>query len=68
MQRLPELKPTPRRSRHPLIYGAGFLLLGSLAAFLAGFGMLFVVGAAAVAVVMAVIAFVIAVRGPRASA
>jgi hypothetical protein len=74
MPRLPELKRTPIRSRHPLVYGAGLLMLGSLVAFLGGTaflgagGMRWVLVAAGLAVLMAIVALVIALRGPGASA
>lgn len=63
-----ELVPTRRRGRHPLVYGAAFFLLVSLAVFLAGLGMVWVVLAAGLAILMAIIAFVIALRGFRSSA
>jgi hypothetical protein len=62
-----ELKPTPRRGRHPLVYGAGFFLVLSLVIFLAGVGMVWILTAATLAIVMAIAAFVIALRGSRAS-
>ncbi|MFN2570035.1 MAG: hypothetical protein ABR537_00280 [Gemmatimonadales bacterium] len=62
MRRLPELQPTPIRGRHPLVYGAGFLLLVSLIAFLARAAAPWVFLTAALAVLMAVLAFVIALR------
>jgi hypothetical protein len=68
MQRLPELRPTPIRTRHPLIYGAGFMLFVSLIAFLARVGMFWILVTAGLAILMAILAFVIALRGPRASA
>jgi hypothetical protein len=68
MQRLPELKPTPIRSRHPLVYGAGFLLFVSLIAFLGRVGMVWALSAAALAILMAVIAFILALRAPGTSA
>src|SRR2546425_12651220 len=42
MQRLPELKPTPLRPRHPLVYGAGFFLFIALMAFMGRIGMFWV--------------------------
>ncbi len=68
MQQQPQLIPTPRRGRHPLVYGAGFFLILSLIVFLAGLGMVWVLIAAGLAVLMAITAFVVALRGPRASA
>jgi integrase len=62
------LRPTPRRGRHPLVYGAGFFLILSLIVFLARLGMVWVLIAAGLAVLMAITAFVLALRGPRASA
>jgi hypothetical protein len=72
--RLPELKRTPIKRRHPLVYGAGLLLLGALIAFLGGIpflgagGMGWVLVAAGLAVLMAIVALIIALRGPGASA
>jgi len=68
MQRLPELKPTPIRSRHPLVYGAGILLFVSLVAFLGRLGMVWALSAAGLAILMAVIAFIVALRAPGGSA
>ena len=62
MQRLPELKPTPVRPRHPLIYGAGFCLFIAMAGFIGRIGMIWVLSATALAVVMAIGAIAIAVR------
>jgi hypothetical protein len=61
------LKPTPRRGRHPLVYGAGFFLMMSLVIFLAGFGMVWILTAVSLAIVLAISALVIALRGSRAS-
>jgi len=68
MQQPLRLIPTPRRQRHPLVYGAGFFLIISLIVFLAGLGMFLVVITAAVAILLAIIAFVVALRAPRGSA
>jgi hypothetical protein len=62
MQRLPELKPTPIRPRHPLVYGAGLFLFIALMSFVGRIGMLWVLLAATLAVVMAIGAIAIAVR------
>src|SRR3989442_1365337 len=62
MQRLPELKPTPLRPRHPLVYGAGFFLFIALMAFMGRIGMFWVLLATTVAVVMAIGAIAIALR------
>jgi len=62
MQRLPELKPTPLRPRHPLVYGAGFFLFVALLSFIGRIGMLWVLLAATLAIVMAIGAIAIAVR------
>ena len=64
MQRLPELKPTPLRPRHPLVYGAGFFLFIFIAlmAFMGRIGMFWVLLATTVAVVMAIGAIAIALR------
>jgi hypothetical protein len=62
MQRLPELKPTPLRPRHPLVYGAGFLLFMALIAFIGRVGTFWVLAAATLAVVMALGAIAIALR------
>ena len=62
MQRLPELKPTPVRPRHPLIYGAGFFLFIAMAGFIGRIGMMWVLSATTLAVVMAIGAIAIAVR------
>ena len=62
MQRLPELKPTPVRPRHPLIYGAGFVLFIAMAGFIGRIGMMWVLSATTLAVVMAIGAIAIAVR------
>ena len=64
MQRLPELKRTPIRKRHPFVYAAGFLLLVSLMAFIGRVGMFWVVGTAALAVLMGIGAIAIALRTP----
>jgi hypothetical protein len=48
-----------------LVYGAGFFLILSLIVFLAGLGMVWVLIAAGLAVLMAITAFVMALRGPR---
>lgn len=64
MQRLPELKPTPIRGRHPLVYGAGFLLLIALIAFIARLGMFWTLTAAGLAVLMGIGAIAIALRAP----
>lgn len=68
MQRLPELKRTPIRKRHPLVYGAGILLLLALAAFIGGVGLFWALSTAVLAVIMGIGAIVIAVRAPSASA
>ena len=62
MQRLPELKPTPLRPRHPLVYGAGFFLFIAVVAFIGRIGMFWVLLATTLAVVMAVGAIAAAVR------
>ncbi len=62
MQRLPELKPTPVRPRHPLIYGAGFFLFIAMVGFIGRIGMIWVLSATTLAVVMAIGAIAIAVR------
>ena len=62
MQRLPELKPTPVRPRHPLVYGAGFFLFIAMIAFVGRIGMIWVLLATTLAVVMAIGAIAIAVR------
>jgi hypothetical protein len=62
MQRLPELKATPVRPRHPLVYGAGFLLPIALMAFIGRFGMFWVLMATTLAVAMAIGAIAIALR------
>ena len=62
MQPLPELKPTPVRPRHPLVYGAGFFLFIALMAFIGRIGMFWVLLAMTLAVVMAIGAIAIAVR------
>ena len=64
-QRL-ELVPTPRRGRHPLVYGAAFFLMLSLAMLLFSRAIVWVVLTAGLAILMAVIAFLIALRGSRA--
>ncbi len=46
MQRLPQLKPTPVRTRHPLVYGAALLLIVALIAFIGRVGMFWVLSAA----------------------
>ena len=63
-QRL-ELVPTPRRRRHPLLYGAAFFLMLSLVLVFSS-AIIWGVLTAGLAIVMAVIAFVIALRAPRA--
>jgi len=68
MQRLPVLKPTPIRKRHPLVYGAGSLLLLALAAFIGGVGMFGVLSAAVLAIIMGIGAIMVALRAPSASA
>jgi len=62
MPRLPNLKPTPVRPRHPLVYCAGLFLVTALAAFIGRIGMFWVLLALTVAVVMAIGAIAIAVR------
>ncbi len=62
MERVPELKPTPVRPRHPLVYGAGFFLFIAVMGFIGRVGMFWIVLAATLAVVMAVGAIAIAVR------
>jgi hypothetical protein len=62
MQRLPELKPTRRRPRHPLVYSAGFFLFIALMAFIGRIGLFWVLLAATLAVVMAIGAIALAVR------
>jgi len=62
MQRLPELKPTPRRPRHPLVYTAGFFLFIALMAFIGRIGLFWVLLAVTLAVVMAIGAIALALR------
>jgi hypothetical protein len=62
MQRVPELKRTPLRPRHPLVYGAGFFLFIAVLAFIGRIGMFWVMLATILAVVMAIGAIAIAVR------
>ena len=62
MQRAPELKPTPVRPRHPLVYGASFFLFVAVMAFIGRIGMFWVMLATILAVVMAIGAIAIAVR------
>lgn len=64
MPRLPQLKATPIRPRHPLVYGAGFLLLIAVIAFIGRVGMFWVLTATTLAVVMAIAAIAIALRAP----
>jgi hypothetical protein len=64
VQRLPELRHTPVRGRHPLVYGAGLLLLVALIAFVSKAGMVWVLTAAGVAVLMGIGAIAIALRAP----
>ena len=63
MQRLPELKPTPIRPRHPLVYGAGLFLFIAVMAFIGRIGMFWVLLTAILAVAMGIGAIAIAVRG-----
>jgi hypothetical protein len=65
MQRLLQLKRTPVRPRHPLVYGAGFFLLIAVLAFIGRIGMVWVLLATTLAVVMAIGAIAIAVRASR---
>jgi hypothetical protein len=62
MQGIPELKPTPVRPRHPLVYGAGFFLFVALMAFIGRIGLFWVLLAVTLAVAMAIGAIAIAVR------
>jgi hypothetical protein len=62
MQRVPEVKPTPNRPRHPLVYGAGFFLFVALMAFVGRIGLFWVLLAVTLAVAMAIGAIAIAVR------
>ncbi len=64
MQRLPQLKPTPIRTRHPLVYGAALLLIVALIAFIGRVGMFWVLSAAGVSILMGVGAIAIALRAP----
>ena len=64
MQRLPELRRTPVRQRHPLVYGAAFLLVVALMAFIGRLGMFWVLCAVGLAVVMGIGAIAIALRAP----
>jgi len=64
MQRLPELQRTPIRGRHPLVYGAGFLLLVALIAFIGRLEMFWVLSATVLAVLMGIGAIAIALRAP----
>jgi len=65
MQRLPALRPTPVRGRHPLVYVSTFLLFLSLVIFLARLGEFWAIVTAGLAILMAVLAFVIALKGRR---
>ena len=62
MQPLPQLKRTLVRERHPLVYGAGLLLVAALIAFIGRAGMFWVLSAAGLAVVMGIGAIAIALR------
>ncbi len=62
MQGLPDLKPTPLRPRHSLVYGAGLFLFVAVMAFMGRIGMFWVLLATTVAVVMAIGAIAIVVR------
>jgi len=62
MQGIPELKPTPIRPRHPLVYGAGFFLFVALMAFIGRISLFWVLLAVTLAVAMAIGAIAIAVR------
>ena len=62
MQRLPELKPTPIRPRHPLVYGAGFFLIIALMSFVGGIGLFWVLLEATMAIGMAIGAIALTVR------
>jgi hypothetical protein len=64
MQRLPELRHTPVKRRHPLVYGAGLLLVVALIAFMSRAGMVWVLSAAGVAVLLGIGAIAIALRAP----
>src|SRR2546430_4298139 len=64
MQPLPELKPTPPRPRHPLVYGAGFFLCIALMAFIGRIGMFWGLLAATLAVAMATRANPVSPRAP----
>ena len=68
MPRLPELRRTPIRNRHPLVYGAGFMLMLALAAFIGRVGAFWVLSAAGAAIGMGIIAIAIAVRASSHSA
>ena len=62
MEHMPELKPTPVRPRHPLVYAAGFFLFIAVMGFIGRIGMFWVLLATTLAVVMAVGAIAAAVR------
>jgi len=62
MQRLPQLKPTPVRGRHPLVYGAGLFLVIAVIAFIGRAGMFWVLSSAGLSIVMGVGAIAIALR------
>jgi hypothetical protein len=64
MQPLPQLKRTPVRERHPLVYGAGLLLLVALILFIGRIEMVWVLIASGVAVAMGIGAIAIALRSP----
>ena len=64
MQRLPQLKPTPVRTRHPLVYGAALFLVIALIAFIGRVGTFWVLSAAGLSIVMGVGAIAIALRAP----
>jgi len=59
------LRPTPIRGRHPLVYVSTFLLFLSLVIFLARLGEFWAIVTAGLAILMAVLAFVIALKGRR---
>jgi len=60
MHRLLQLKRTPVRPRHPLVYGAGSFLLIAVMAFIGRIGMVWVLLATTLAVAIAIAPIAIA--------